>query len=157
MEVESSIGTSGNQSIQGNSRKGKGISGSGERKGSGIRKRLVHCNKDSNCAGNECPLSVNDYLCVSQFSIQSSKIKESSMKIKHLVVKCSLEIDGKIIETHALIYCGATTIAIIHKDFVHHQQLKEQDARDSLELEVIDGRPIESGSITTLAKIHLAI
>jgi hypothetical protein len=91
-EVEYSIRTSGNQPIQGESRKGKGQSGSRERKGSGVRKSLAQCNKDGNCTGNESPLSVNARFGISQFSIQSAEIKESSMERKHLVVKCSLKI-----------------------------------------------------------------
>jgi hypothetical protein len=47
------------------------------------------------------------------------------MESKHLVVKCSLKIKDKVIDTHALIDCGATGIVFIDKDCVHHDQLKE--------------------------------
>ncbi len=69
------------------------------------------------------------------------------MDSKHLVVKCSLKIEDKIIDTHALIDCGATGIAFIDKDFVHHHQLQEKEVKESRELEVKDGRPIESGTV----------
>ena len=102
-------------------------------------------------------MSVNASFGISQFSIQSAEIKESSMESKHLVVKCSLKIEDKIIDTHALIDCGATGIAFIDKDFVRHHQIQEKELKDPRELEVIDGRPIESGTITTMAKLDLGI
>jgi hypothetical protein len=79
------------------------------------------------------------------------------MESKYLVVKCSLKIEGKVIVTHALIDCGATGMAFIDKDFIRHHQLTEQESKESRELEVIDGRPIESGTITTMAKLNLGI
>jgi predicted aspartyl protease len=79
------------------------------------------------------------------------------MESKHLVVKCSLKIGDKLIDTHALIDCGATGIAFIDKEFVRHHQLEEIKLKESRELEVIDGRPIESGTITSIAKLKLGI
>jgi hypothetical protein len=102
-------------------------------------------------------LSVNTGFGISQFSIQSTEIKESSMVRKHLVVKYSLKIGDRTIDTHALIHCGATGIAFIDKDCVRHHQLEEKELRESRELEVIDGRPIELGTITTMAKLNLGI
>jgi hypothetical protein len=79
------------------------------------------------------------------------------MESKHLVVKCSLKIGDKFIDTHALMDCGATGIAFIDNNFVRHHQLEEKKLKESRELEVIDRRPIESGTITTLAKLELGI
>jgi hypothetical protein len=76
---------------------------------------------------------------------------------KHLIVKCSLKIEGKIIDTHALINCGATGIAFIDIDFVCYQQWQGQKLKQSSELEVIDVGPIESGTITTMTKLNLGI
>jgi hypothetical protein len=56
-----------------------------------------------------------------------------------------------LIDTHTLIDCGATGIAFIDKDYVRHHQLEERNLKKSRELEVIDGRPIESGTITMMA------
>jgi hypothetical protein len=67
------------------------------------------------------------------------------------------EIEDKIIATHVLIDCGATGIAFIDKDFVRHYQLKEKTRKESRELEVIDGRPIKSGTISTIGKLDLGI
>jgi hypothetical protein len=79
------------------------------------------------------------------------------MESKHLVVKYTLKIGDKLVDTHALIDCGATGIAFIDKDFVRHHQLEEKELKEARELEVIDGRPIESGTITTMAKLDLGI
>jgi hypothetical protein len=94
---------------------------------------------------------------ISQFSIQSAGIKESSMESKHFVVKCSLKIAVKVVNSHALIDCVATGIAFVDKDFVPHHQLEEKELKESRELEVIDGRPIESGTITTMARLNIGI
>jgi hypothetical protein len=53
------------------------------------------------------------------------------MESKHLVVKCSLKIRDAIIDTHALINCGATGIAFVDKDFVYHRQLEEKELGES--------------------------
>jgi hypothetical protein len=57
---------------------------------------------------------------ISQFSISSAEIKEFLMESKHLVVKCSQKFRDRIIDTQALIDCGATGIAFVDKDFGRH-------------------------------------
>jgi hypothetical protein len=79
------------------------------------------------------------------------------METKHLVVKFWLKIEDKIIDTHTFINCRDNRIAFIDKDIVHHDQFKEQELNKLRELEVIDGRHIESGTITTMAKLNLGI
>ena len=137
-ETEGHVRTGGSHTIQGIRDREGGRSPEGTRVG----KSLVQCNKDGNCAGNESPLTVNASVDISQFSISRAEIKESSMESKHLIVKCSLKIGEKKVDTHALIDCGATGIAFIDKDFVRHHQLQEKELIESRELEVIDGRPI---------------
>jgi hypothetical protein len=102
-------------------------------------------------------LSVNASFGILQFTIQSAEIKQSSIESKHLIVKCSLKIEDKVIDIHTLIDCRATGKVFIDKDFVCYHQLKEQKLKESRELEAIDGRPIESGTITTMAKLNLGI
>jgi hypothetical protein len=102
-------------------------------------------------------LLVNASFGISQFSIQSAEIKESSMESKHFIVKYSLRIEDKIIDNYTLIDCGATGIAFIDKDYVRHYHLEEKELRESRDLEVIDRRPIKSGTITTMAKLNLGI
>ena len=79
------------------------------------------------------------------------------MESKHLVMKCLLKIEENVVNTHALIDCGATGIAFVDKDFVRHHQLEEKQLKESREFKVIDGRPIESGTITTMARTNIGI
>jgi hypothetical protein len=73
------------------------------------------------------------------------------------MVKFSLKIRDRLIDTHALIDCAAMGIAFVDKDFVHHNQLEEKEIQQSRELEVIDGRPIKSATIMTMAKLNIKI
>jgi len=61
------------------------------------------------------------------------------------------------IPTHALIDCGATGIAFMDQDFACHHQIPLQELREKRQVEVIDGRPIESGDITHIAKVGIKI
>jgi predicted ThiF/HesA family dinucleotide-utilizing enzyme len=58
---------------------------------------------------------------------------------------------------HALIDCGATGIAFMDEDFARHHQIPLQVLRGKKQVEVIDGRPIESGDITHIAKVGMKI
>ena len=79
------------------------------------------------------------------------------MESKHLVVKCLLKIKDKLTQTHALIDCGAMGIAFVDKVFLRHHKVEQKELKDTNELEVIDGRPIESETITTIVKLNLGI
>jgi hypothetical protein len=48
-------------------------------------------------------------------------------------------------------------IPLLDKDGVCHHQLEEKESGESRELEVINRRSIESGTITTMAKLNLGI
>ena len=62
-----------------------------------------------------------------------------------------------IVNPHALINCGVTGIVFIDKDFACHHQIKEKQLKESKEIEVINERPIEWGTITTMVKLNLGI
>jgi hypothetical protein len=79
------------------------------------------------------------------------------MEGKHLVVVCQLSFNKKNITTHALIDCGATGIAFIDKDFIHHHEIPLTPLQYPRSIEVIDGRPISSGEITHVANTHMSI
>jgi hypothetical protein len=83
--------------------------------------------------------------------MSSTEIKKSSMESKHHVMKCSLKTENNTSDTHALIDCRATGIVSINKDFIHHYCLQGKELEESRQLKVIDRRPIESGTITTMA------
>ena len=79
------------------------------------------------------------------------------MEGNHLVISCNL-IDGiNRIRTHALVDCGATGYAFIDESFTRHHNLPLFPLKTPRSLEVIDGRPIESGDITHMTRLRLDI
>jgi len=62
-----------------------------------------------------------------------------------------------VIQTHALIDCGATGIAFIDQDFAHHHKIPLQELQETRKVEVIDGGTIGCGDVTHLAKVEMGI
>jgi hypothetical protein len=85
------------------------------------------------------------------------EVFEGSMEGKYLVIICSLTVNNQEIPTHALIYCGPTAIAFMDHDFARHHQIPVQELKEKKQVEVIDGRPIESGNIMRIAKVGMQI
>jgi len=79
------------------------------------------------------------------------------MEGEHLVVSCTLSVNGHTIATHGLIDSGATGIAFIDKNVARHHQLPLIPLLNPRSLEVIDGHPILSGDITHTATVKLSI
>jgi len=79
------------------------------------------------------------------------------MEGEHLVVSCTLSVNGHTIATHALIDSGATGIAFIDENFARHHQLPLVPLPNPRSLEVIDGHPISSGDITHTTTVKLSI
>ena len=48
-------------------------------------------------------------------------------------------------------------IASVEQDFARHHQMPLQEWKERRQVEVIDGRPIESGDITQIAKVGMKI
>jgi hypothetical protein len=92
-----------------------------------------------------------------RLSVSKVEVFEGSMKGKHLVITCSLIVNNEEIPTHALIDYGATGIAFMDQDFARHHQIPRQELKEKKQVEVIDGRPIESGDITHIAKVGIKI
>ena len=84
-------------------------------------------------------------------------IEEGSLDRNHLVITCTLTDGTNKIRTHALIDCGATGYAFIDEDFAHHHQLPLHKLKTPHDLEVINGRPISSSTITHMAEAQLTI
>ena len=61
------------------------------------------------------------------------------------------------IPTHVLINCGATGIAFLDQDFARHHQIPLKEWKEKRQVEVVDGRPIESGDIMHIAKVGMMI
>jgi hypothetical protein len=94
---------------------------------------------------------------ISWFSISKVDVLAGSMEGKHLVITCSLTIQDQVIQTHALIDCGATGIAFMDQDFARHHNVPLKELKEKRQVEVIDGRTIESGDITNLADVGMNI
>jgi len=94
---------------------------------------------------------------ISRLSVSKVEVLEGSMEGKHLVITCTLTMNNQEIPTHALIDCGATGIAFMDQDFARHHQIPLQELKEKRQVEVIDGRPIESADITHIAKVGMMI
>src|SRR5690606_12292358 len=98
-----------------------------------------------------------DSLLLSGFSASSVSVEEASLDGRHLVISCILVDGNKKIAAHALIDSGATGFAFVDEDFVRHHNLPLTRLETPREIEVIDGRPIESGSVTHMAEARCNI
>jgi hypothetical protein len=94
---------------------------------------------------------------VLRLSVSKAKLGEGSIEGKHLVITCSLTKNDQEIHTHVLIDCGASGIAFMDQYFARHHQIPLQELKENKEVEVIDGRPIESGDFTHIAKVGMTI
>ena len=94
---------------------------------------------------------------ISRLSVSKVEVLEGSMECKHLVITCSLTVNNQEIATHILIDCDATGIAFMDQDFARHHEIPLQELNVKRQLEVIDGRPIESGDIMHIAKVGIEI
>jgi len=79
------------------------------------------------------------------------------MEGKHLVITCTLTLNNQEIPRHALIDCGAAGIAFMDQHFAGHHRIPLQEIKEKRQVEVIDGRPIESGDITHIDKVGMRI
>ena len=80
---------------------------------------------------------------------------ESQLDGAHMITKCTLIDHGHKINTHALVDSGASGFAFIDKAFVSQHDLPLSKLTEPRRLEVIDGRPIDSGEITHSATFQL--
>jgi hypothetical protein len=94
---------------------------------------------------------------ISRLSVSKVEVLERSMERKHLVITCTLTVNSQEIPTHALIDCEATCIAFMDQDFARHHQIPLEELKQKKHVELIDGRPIESGDITHIAKVCVKI
>ena len=82
---------------------------------------------------------------------------EKEMEGKHLVVHCILTVDNKSLQSYALVDSGATGFGFIDKTFVSHQCLSMKPLARPRLLEVVDGCPISSGTITHYVEVLMGI
>ena len=92
---------------------------------------------------------------VSGFALKEEPME--SLDGHHLIVKCTIEDSFHKLKSHSLVDCGASGFAFIDKDYAHHHNLPLHSLKEPRHLEVIDGRPIDSGDITHVVKVGLNI
>src|SRR5258706_2653106 len=89
---------------------------------------------------------------------QSPMLKEEELEGKHLVITCSINTDTKSsLHSHALIDCGATGYAFVDENFARYHNLPLYPLKTERVIEVIDGTPIESGTVKYLTKVKMHI
>jgi len=94
---------------------------------------------------------------ISRLSVSKVEVNERSMEGKHFVITCSFTVNDQGIPTHSVIECGAPGIAFLDQDFARHHQIPLQELNEKWQVEVIDGRRIESGDITHDATVGVLI
>ena len=102
------------------------------------------------------PLYSSNTLCVSSLCVQSD-IEEELLDGNHIIITTEFEKDSSNTNTYALVDCGATGYAFDDKEFSRDHESSSYKLKKPRCLEVIDGRPIESGLIIHITKLHMVI
>ena len=102
------------------------------------------------------PKALHDILHISNCSLQSD-IKEESLDENHIVISTQIQDESFLISTHVLVNCRAPGFAFIDKEFARDHNFPLFKLTKPRCLEVIDRRPIESGLITHMTKLKMAI
>lgn len=84
-------------------------------------------------------------------------LEEECLDGSHIVISVKLNDFTSVIPTHALVDCGATGYAFVDEEFARNHNLPMFKLNNPRLLEVIDGRPIESGTITHYVKTQMSI
>ena len=82
---------------------------------------------------------------------------EESLDENHIVISTQIQDKSSLISTHILVDCGATGFAFIEEEFAHDHTFPLFKLKKPHCLEVIDGKPIESGLITHITKLKMTI
>ena len=124
----------------------------------GIGNRASQLKKDgSSLDSKSCISDVLKCFGISRLSVSKVELLAGSMAGKHLVITCTLTVMNQEISTHVRFDRRATGIAFMHQDFAHHHLIALQGVKEERHVEVIDGRPIESGDITHIATVGMMI
>ena len=84
-------------------------------------------------------------------------IPENRLEGSHFVINCSIIDYYQKLATHALVDCGASGFSFIDNEFVRQHNCPLFKLSEPRRLDIIDGRPIDSGDITHISKISLNI
>ena len=74
--------------------------------------------------GKDQPLSTGN-LEVSAVSLTEIELTEDQLDGKHIVISCSLSFGDILVQTHALIDCGATGYAFVDEKFARQYQIPQ--------------------------------
>jgi hypothetical protein len=94
---------------------------------------------------------------LSAFSLSSVSISEEELDRNHLVLSGTLLYNDNTISVNTLIDTGASEFAFIDKEFIFRHNIANFALKTPRYLEVIDGRPIQSGTIIQIAHLNLKI
>src|SRR5258706_1172598 len=106
--------------------------------------------------GHDSSMSTSS-LRISSLSVSDVELNENSLDGKHLVVKSSVAFGDSVVSTHSLIDCGASGFSFVDEEFARQHSLPLTPLSKPRSLEVIDGRPIESGDITHTTTVTFTI
>ena len=102
------------------------------------------------------PEALYNMLHISNCSLQSD-VKEELLDKNHIIISTQIQDESSLISTHALIDCRVTGFAFIDKEFARDHNFPLFKLKKPRCLEVIDGRPIESGLIIHMTKLKMTI
>jgi len=124
----------------------------------GIGKRLGRPKQDGVLVDRKSfVLNALKCLGISRLSVSKVEVLEGSMEGKHLVITRTLMVNDQEIPMYALINCGAMGIAFMDQDFARHHRIPLQKLKEKNQVEVIDGKAIESGDITHIAEVGMYV
>ena len=104
-----------------------------------------------------CSPLFSSFPCLQLPAVVGRGVEECELEGEHLFVAATLRNGDHSIQTPAMIDTGATGFAFIDENFVRQHKFPRYRLNPPRDLEVIDGRPIESGQITHLTKISCQI
>jgi hypothetical protein len=84
-------------------------------------------------------------------------LTEKEMEGKHLVVSCTLASNNSSFPSITLVDSGPTGFGFIDGNFIRHQNISQRPLLNTRSLEVIDGRSINSGTITHYVEVPMRI
>ena len=90
-------------------------------------------------------------------SLAVAEVSENRLDGSHLIIKCTFVDHHRRLDSHALVDCGASGFAFIDREFASQHNLPQFTLNEPRRLEVIDGRPIDTGDITHTVRINLDI
>ena len=85
------------------------------------------------------------------------EIDEIKLDGSHFILACTITDAKRKLDTHTLVDCGASGFSFVDGEFVRQHNLPLFTLAEPRRLEVIDGRPIDSGDITHIVKIGLNV